>query len=161
MKSITHYRSSEAAIMNGTVGYETKDNSTIKLNPFTFLKRIYKGKENTVTAMPKHYGCKPDNEEATAFITDTEHPSYAVITFTSRHSAIIARQCLGTYTLLYYICAYVLDHLLDFNKQKPLTTVLLFSADGGAINSWKKVDDIPIYPLADAPQLMCFCRGCW
>ena len=104
MKSITHYRSSEAAIMNGTVGYETKDNSTIKLNPFTFLKRIYKGKENTVTAMPKHYGCKPDNEEATAFITDTEHPSYAVITFTSRHSAIIARQCLGIYSFVLHLC---------------------------------------------------------
>ena len=90
--------------MNGTVGYDTKDNSTIKMNAFTFLKRIYKGKENTVTAVPKHYGCKPDNEEATAFITDTEHPSYAVITFTSRHSAIIARQCLGTYSFVLHLC---------------------------------------------------------
>jgi len=49
------------------------------------------------------------------------------VTFTSRHSAIIARHCL---------------------------------ADGGATNAWKQVDCIPVYPLADAPPLMCFPRGC-
>ena len=29
----------------------------------------------------------------------------------------------------------------------------------GATNAWKQVDCIPVYPLADAPPLMCFPRG--
>ena len=45
-------------------------------------------------------------------------------------------------------------------NKKPLTIVLRLSADGGAINSWQQVDDIPIFPLADAPPMMCFPRGC-
>ena len=58
------------------------------------------------------------------FVTNLENPSYAVITFTTRQAAVIARQCL---------------------------------ADGGARNSWKHVDDIPVYPLADAPPLHVWC----
>jgi hypothetical protein len=88
------------------------------------VKRIFHGPDN-VELDPKYYGVKPDNE-GKAFVTDIRHPSYAVITFTSRHSAIIARQCL---------------------------------ADGVAINNWKQVNDIPVYPLADAPQLMWYPPG--
>jgi hypothetical protein len=63
-----------------------------------------------------------------AFVTALDHPSYAVVTFTSRQAAIAARQSL---------------------------------ADGGAINTWRQVDDIPIAPLADAPpRNIFFCRGC-
>lgn len=88
------------------------------------FKRIFHGPDN-LELDPKYYGVEPDNE-GKAFVTDIEHPSYAVITFTSRHSAIIARQCL---------------------------------ADGGATNNWKQVDDIPIFPLADAPQMMWYPPG--
>ena len=56
-------------------------------------------------------------------------PSYCVVTFTCRQSAIAARQCI---------------------------------ADGKGINSWEQVQNIPMYPLADAPSCnICFCRGCW
>jgi len=70
---------------------------------------------------------KKADQDGKAFKTNLSHPSYAVVTFTSVRSAIVARQCL---------------------------------ADGGAPNSWTKVDDIPIYPLADSPPLICFPRGC-
>ena len=43
---------------------------------------------------PKYYGYEKDNPGA-AFVTDIKIPSYAVVTFTSRHAAIIARQCLA------------------------------------------------------------------
>jgi len=91
-----------------------------------FLRRVWSGFEPTVTT-PKYYGMKTENDGSKGFVTNLKHPSYAVVTFTSRYSAIIARQCL---------------------------------ADGGAINSWKQVDDIPVFPLADAPPMMCFPRGC-
>jgi hypothetical protein len=55
-----------------------------------------------------------------AFVTAFDHPTYAVVTFTSRQAAIAARQSL---------------------------------ADGGAINVWKQVDDIPIAPLGKGHDL--------
>ena len=89
------------------------------------IKRVFVGPD-TISFDPKHYGID-SNQNGKAFLTNTEHPSYAVITFTSRQAAIIARQCL---------------------------------ADGEAINHWKQVDGIPTFPLADAPPLMCYPRGC-
>jgi hypothetical protein len=56
-----------------------------------------------------------------------EHPTYAVITFTSRQAAIAARQCL---------------------------------ADGGGLDRWVEIKELPIAPLADAPPWdIMFCRG--
>jgi hypothetical protein len=56
-----------------------------------------------------------------------EHPTYAVITFTSRQAAIAARQCL---------------------------------ADGGGLDRWVEIEELPIAPLADAPPWdIMFCRG--
>jgi uroporphyrinogen-III synthase len=57
-----------------------------------------------------------------AFGTALDHPTYAVVTFTSRQAAIAARQSL---------------------------------ADGGAINTWKQVDDIPIAPLGKGQCVCC------
>jgi len=91
---------------------------------FFLLQRIFYGSDSAT--FPSHYyGTNADNT-GEAFKTDVERPAYAVVTFSSRHSAIVARQCL---------------------------------ADGAATNSWKQVDDIPIYPIADAPSMMCFPRG--
>ena len=89
-----------------------------------FPKRVYCGKEGSddFRDLQKYYGTKDpsdtENGRSKGFITNLYHPSYAVVTFTTRHAAIIARQCL---------------------------------ADGSAQNRWKQVDDIPLYPLADAP----------
>jgi hypothetical protein len=56
-----------------------------------------------------------------------EHPTYAVITFTSRQAAVAARQCL---------------------------------ADGGGLDRWIEIQELPIAPLADAPPWdIFFCRG--
>jgi hypothetical protein len=56
-----------------------------------------------------------------------EHPTYAVITFTSRQAAVAARQCL---------------------------------ADGGGLDRWIEIQELPIAPLADAPPWdILFCRG--
>lgn len=57
------------------------------------LKRIFGGTESSAF-LPKYYGGKVEHD-GKAFVTNTEHPSYAVVTFTSRHAAIIARQCLA------------------------------------------------------------------
>ena len=96
--------------------------------PFKSLKklveRVFLGPDYSHID-PKYYGVEPENEGA-AFVTDTRRPSYAAVTFSSRHSAIVARQCL---------------------------------ADGKATNNWEPVDDIPIYPLADAPPLSLFPMG--
>eukprot|EP00535_Pseudo-nitzschia_heimii_P006203 CAMPEP_0197187098 /NCGR_PEP_ID=MMETSP1423-20130617/15235_1 /TAXON_ID=476441 /ORGANISM="Pseudo-nitzschia heimii, Strain UNC1101" /LENGTH=1014 /DNA_ID=CAMNT_0042638587 /DNA_START=252 /DNA_END=3293 /DNA_ORIENTATION=+ len=88
------------------------------------MMRIFRG-PSYMDMDPKYYGYEKDNPGA-AFATDVKHPSYAVVTFTSRHAAITARQCL---------------------------------ADGRPTNNWQSVDDIPIYPLADAPPLIWFPMG--
>jgi hypothetical protein len=63
-----------------------------------------------------------------AVVSVVEHPSYAVVTFTSRQAAIAARQCL---------------------------------ADGGGLDRWVEIEEIPVAPLADAPPCnIMFCRGC-
>lgn len=70
----------------------------------------------------KYYGTKDISDTETGrkgFVTNLNHPSYAVVTFTTRHAAVIARQCL---------------------------------ADGAPQNHWENVDDMPFYPLADAPS---------
>jgi len=93
---------------------------------FRFLRRIYRGMEgdsNNGRESLKYYGTTTtvsDGEagRAKAFVTNLNYPAYAVVTFTTRKSAVIARQCLS---------------------------------DGAARNHWKQADDIPIYPLADAP----------
>ena len=64
------------------------------------LRRIWSGFEPTVTT-PKYYGLQTENDGSKGFVTNLEHPSYAVVTFTSRYSAVIARQCLGTYCVLH------------------------------------------------------------
>jgi hypothetical protein len=93
---------------------------------FRFPRRIYRGMEgdsNNGRESLKYYGTTTtvfDGEagRAKAFVTNINYPAYAVVTFTTRKAAVIARQCL---------------------------------ADGAAQNHWIQVDDIPIYPLADAP----------
>jgi len=90
-----------------------------------FYKRVFHGPD-ILELEPKYFGLNPDNK-GKAFLTSVDRPSYAVVTFTSRHAAVIARQCL---------------------------------ADGMPTNHWEQVDDIPIYPLAEAPQNMyLFPRG--
>eukprot|EP00536_Pseudo-nitzschia_multiseries_P003826 jgi/Psemu1/237046/estExt_Genewise1.C_600084 len=102
---------------------KSRQESTGKFQTFVLnLNRIMFGRENA-TFTPDIYGVK--NDDGNAYKTHIGYPSYAVVTFMSRHSAIIARQCLAD----------------------------------GVTDSWKQVDDIPIYPLADAPQLMWFPRG--
>jgi hypothetical protein len=44
-------------------------------------------------AIPKYYGLIQGTGKA--FITALNHPTYAVVTFTSRQAAIAARQCLA------------------------------------------------------------------
>jgi hypothetical protein len=62
-----------------------------------------------------------------SFRTVLEHPTYAVVTFTSRQAAIAARQCL---------------------------------ADGGGLDRWVEIAELPVTPLADAPpRKIMFCRG--
>jgi hypothetical protein len=93
---------------------------------FRFPRRVYRGLEgdsNNGRESRKYYGTTTaifDGEtgRGKGFVTNLQHPAYAVVTFTTRKAAVIARQCL---------------------------------ADGAAHNHWKQVDDIPIYPLADAP----------
>ncbi len=85
----------------------------------TFFRRVLIG-QKIPEFDPKHYGFE-EEKNGRKFETKSSHPSYAVVTFASRHSAIIARQCL---------------------------------ADGVAANNWMQVKDLPIYPLAEAPQLM-------
>jgi hypothetical protein len=90
-----------------------------------FFKRVFRGPD-ILELEPKYFGLNPDNK-GKAFVTSVDRPSYAVVTFTSRHAAVVARQCL---------------------------------ADGTPTNNWEQVDDIPIYPLAEAPQNMyLFPRG--
>ncbi len=84
-----------------------------------FAKRVMVGPE-IMELDPKFYGIDPE-KVGKIYKTDAKHPSYAVITFASRHSAIVARQCL---------------------------------ADGVASNNWIQVDNLPLYPLADAPENM-------
>ncbi len=57
------------------------------------LKRILIGPD-IVEFDSKYYGSDPENT-GKAYKTVVDRPSYAVITFASRHSAIIARQCLA------------------------------------------------------------------
>lgn len=59
----------------------------------SFFKRVLIGPEMPEFD-PKHYGVQED-KEGRAFETNIDHPSYAVITFASRQSAIVARQCLA------------------------------------------------------------------
>jgi len=47
-----------------------------------------------------------------------EHPTFAVVTFTSRQAAVAARQCMS---------------------------------DGGGLNRWVEIGELPVPPLADAP----------
>jgi hypothetical protein len=49
--------------------------------------------KETLNSLPKYYGHM--NGVGKAFITALNHPSYAVITFSSRQAAIAARQCLA------------------------------------------------------------------
>ena len=49
--------------------------------------------KETLNSIPKYYG--HITETGKAFVTALHHPSYAVITFSSRQSAIAARQCLA------------------------------------------------------------------
>jgi len=87
-------------------------------------KRVIIGKvgSENYKERQKYYGAPHPSDTETGrgqgFVTNTNRPSYAVVTFATRQAAIIARQCL---------------------------------ADGSARNRWKQVDQIPIYPLADAP----------
>lgn len=84
-----------------------------------FLSRIFLGVERNDYGIPKYYGIESEEGKGKGYVTNLERPSYAVVTFTNRYAAIIARQCL---------------------------------ADGSSgSNGWKQVDDIPNYPLADAP----------
>ena len=90
-------------------------------------KRLYCGKDGSKDLRQKHlkyYGTKDafesESGRSKAFATNLDHPSYVVVTFTSRYAAVVARQCLP---------------------------------DGAPRNRWKQVDDIPLYPLADAPPL--------
>jgi hypothetical protein len=46
-------------------------------------------------AIPKYYGYMQQTEMAKAFVTALDHPTYAVVTFSSRQAAIAARQCLA------------------------------------------------------------------
>jgi len=92
-----------------------------------YINRIFRGKDQIEDDGEKYYGTKSEEEKGKGFVTDLNRPSYAVVTFTSRHAAVIARQCL---------------------------------ADGtGRRNFWRQVGDIPIYPLADAPQFKFSQRG--
>mmetsp|Transcript_24447 Transcript_24447/g.67563 ORF Transcript_24447/g.67563 Transcript_24447/m.67563 type:complete len:1179 (+) Transcript_24447:381-3917(+) len=86
------------------------------------MKRIMFGTENS-HYNPDVFGVK--DGKGKAYKTDIRCPSYAVVTFTSRNAAVIARQCLAD----------------------------------GKIDSWKQVDDIPVYPLADAPPFSWSPRG--
>mmetsp|Transcript_11058 Transcript_11058/g.28047 ORF Transcript_11058/g.28047 Transcript_11058/m.28047 type:complete len:1293 (+) Transcript_11058:181-4059(+) len=87
-------------------------------------RRVYRGigGDDEWRETLKYYGMKDISDTETGrkgFVTNVNHPSYAVVTFTTRHAAVIARQCL---------------------------------ADGAPQNHWKNVDDMPFYPLADAPS---------
>lgn len=75
-----------------------------------------------LTALPKYYGNQLQGA-GKSFVTALDHPTYAVVTFTSRQAAIAARQSL---------------------------------ADGGGVNTWKQVDDIPISPLGKLDFRACF-----
>lgn len=57
------------------------------------MKRIFFGPD-FLDFDPEFDGVETENK-GKAFVTNVEHPSYAVVTFSSRHSAIIARQCLA------------------------------------------------------------------
>jgi len=89
------------------------------------MRRFYYGKERHLSYREKrkYYGkspIDPETHNGKGYVTNLERPSYAVVTFTTRRAAVIARQCM---------------------------------ADGGSQNSWKQIDDIPIYPLADGAPL--------
>jgi len=49
--------------------------------------------KETLNSIPKYYG--HITETGKAFVTALDHPSYAVVTFSSRQAAIAARQCLA------------------------------------------------------------------
>jgi hypothetical protein len=71
---------------------------------------------------------QPESKKSKRVVNILEHPTYAVITFTSRQAAIAARQCL---------------------------------ADGGGVDRWIEIEELPVAPLADAPPCdIMFCRGC-
>ena len=56
------------------------------------------------------------------------HPTFAVVTLTSRQAAVAARQCL---------------------------------ADGGGLDRWIEIEELPVAPLADAPPCdIMDCRSC-
>lgn len=64
-------------------------------------KRLYCGKEgrNEFRKQLKYYGTKDafdtESGRSKAFATNLDHPSYVVVTFTSRYAAVVARQCLA------------------------------------------------------------------
>jgi hypothetical protein len=72
-------------------------------------------KEGTQVVEKKVRILKKTTNNVVSFL---DHPTYAVVTFTSRQAAIAARQCL---------------------------------TDGGGLDRWTKIDELPISPLADAP----------
>mmetsp|Transcript_106364 Transcript_106364/g.216917 ORF Transcript_106364/g.216917 Transcript_106364/m.216917 type:complete len:1248 (+) Transcript_106364:328-4071(+) len=124
-KEWTFFAEEEVAELNPILEYETTGKPIGKMERLKHVfKRVFFGADNVGIA-PKYYCDEADNH-GKAFLTDINHPSCAVVTFSSRHSAIMARQCL---------------------------------ADGSVSNSWKQVDDIPTFPLADAPEFIFFPRG--
>lgn len=112
-------------------------------------------------ALPKYYG--QVQGVGKAFLTSLDHPTFAVVSFTSRQSAVA-----GTYGKTVWILvgfAASSSHIVLWNTITRFDCVCVARqclADGGATNTWRQIDDIPITPLADAPPMnILFCRGCW
>lgn len=60
----------------------------------------------------------------------------------------------------------VLDHnsycVVTFTSRQAAVAARQCLADGKGNKRWKQIQNIPMYPLADAPPLKpFFCRGCW
>lgn len=64
-------------------------------------KRLYCGKDgrNEFRKQLKYYGTRDafdtESGRSKVFATNLDHPSYVVVTFTSRYAAVVARQCLA------------------------------------------------------------------
>jgi hypothetical protein len=87
-------------------------------------------KEATLASIPRVGGEQSSHrklENMKRVVNILKHPTYAVVTFTSRQSAIAARQCL---------------------------------ADGGGLDRWIEIEELPVAPLADAPPCdLLFCES--
>lgn len=59
-----------------------------------FKKHIIPCCRGPMKALPKYYGSKLE-ETGDIFLSALDHPSYAIVTFTSRQAAVAARQCLA------------------------------------------------------------------